>query len=174
MSVPDPAVHLREIGLVAARQDVDHPWVDHVWTPHAALAEAPATSAGTLLSRDAGSALHYLGASMLELYPSETANYRDNLHSGDPRLWVACRAAEDAGVPQLVRVTADPTEGEALFECGTDIVGTVPMPQPIAEWLAEFVATFHVERVFLKRQRDRGEKPGPRRGGQGSGRDDRS
>lgn len=174
MSAPDPSVHLREIGIVAARQSVDHPWADHVWTPHAALAEAPVAAAGALLARDAGAALHYIGAAMLELYPSETAHYRDNLQSGAPRLWVACRPSETDAIPQLVRVTVDPTEGEALFECGTDIVGAVPMPQPIAEWLAEFIATFHVERVFLKRQRDRGEKPGPRRGGPDRGQDGRS
>jgi hypothetical protein len=56
---------------------------------------------------------------------------------------------------ELTKVTADPTEGEALFESGSEVIGTVPMPPAIAAWVAAFVDEFHVERVFQKRKRDR-------------------
>ena len=55
----------------------------------------------------------------------------------------------------MTKVTADPTEGEAMFESGTDVIGTVPMPPEIAAWIAAFVDEFHVEQVFHKRKRDR-------------------
>ena len=56
---------------------------------------------------------------------------------------------------ELTKVTADPTEGEAMFESGTDVIGTVPMPPAVASWVAAFVDEFHVEREFHKRKRDR-------------------
>jgi hypothetical protein len=63
---------------------------------------------------------------------------------------------QDGGAElELTKVTADPTEGEAMFESGCDVIGTVPMPAGIASWIAAFVDRFHVERVFHKRKRDR-------------------
>lgn len=162
MSGAAEAANLRELGVVLIRHAVDNPWIDHLWAPHAALVTAPETPAGALLSQGADSALFYIGPGVLELYPSETANYRDNLAAEEPRLWIACRGGQGADIPQLVRVTADPTEGEALFECGADIVGTVAMPAEIGGWIESFIETFHVERVFLKRQRDRAGRPGDR------------
>ena len=147
----------RDVGVVLARQSVDHMWADHVWTPHAILSEPPATLPGSLLSEDHGTALVYAGPATIQLFVNETTNYRDNLQSGAPRLWVACRSREGL-TPELVAVTADPTEGEALFESGCDIVGVAAVPDAVGEWIAGFVDTFHVERVFLKRQRDRSEK----------------
>jgi len=52
-------------------------------------------------------------------------------------------------------VTADPAEGEALTETGSDLVETVPMPAAVRNTIAAFVAEHHVERSFHKRKRDR-------------------
>ena len=52
-------------------------------------------------------------------------------------------------------MTADPAEGEALTEPGTDVIETVPMPPEIQNRLAAFVEAHHVERPFIKRKRDR-------------------
>jgi hypothetical protein len=38
------------------------------------------------------------------------------------------------------------------------VIGTVAMPAEIASWIAAFVDQFHVERVFHKRKRDRGDR----------------
>ena len=91
----------------------------------------------------------------IELFSSDTANYRDNLADGEPRIWVALRRQDGGPELELTKVTADPTEGEAIFESGCDVIGTVPMPPEIAAWIAAFVDEFHVERVFHKRKRDR-------------------
>ena len=89
------------------------------------------------------------------LFSSDTANYRDNLDDGEPRLWVALRRQDGGPELELTKVTADPTEVEAMFESGCEVIGTVPMPPEIAAWVAAFVEQFHVERIFHKRKRDR-------------------
>lgn len=158
---------MREIGVLARRSKVDNPWIDHVWAPAAALEEAPQTPPGTRLSGDDREDVYYAGAAFVELHASETGNYRDNLIDGAPQLWVGLREIEGGAGVELVAVTADPTEGESLFESGL-IVGKTPMPPAIASWVAAFVDAHHVERVFHKRQRDKSgadprKNPGARR-----------
>jgi hypothetical protein len=65
----------------------------------------------------------------------------------------------------ILTVTADPAEGEALTDAGNDLVAAVPMPAAIIEMIEGFIAEHHVERSFSKRQRDRGgpQTPGHRR-----------
>src|ERR1019366_5177720 len=90
---------------------------------------------------------------MIELYRTETTNYRDNLASGAPTLWVVmCPTASDPPY-QLLAVTADPAEGEAFTDAGNNLVEAVPMPPDIAVIISRFVAQHHVDRPFIKRQR---------------------
>jgi hypothetical protein len=147
---------VREVGIVLARRALDNPWIDHIWTPHGVLFPAPETAPGSVLSDDGDVRLVYAGAAVVQLYVPETANYRDNL-DGAPLLWISAQPGEEA-TPGGLRVTADPTEGEAWHEAGAAIVATVPMPREVAAWIAAFVDAFHVERTFQKRQRDRGER----------------
>ena len=110
----------RELGVVLARRSLDNPWIDHVWVAHTALYPAPEVAPGTQLSKEEALTLVYAGPATVELFAGETANYRDNLLSGAPSLWIAARSRSDGGTPEFVRVTADPTEGEAYFESGSD------------------------------------------------------
>jgi hypothetical protein len=119
------------------------------------LDQVPATPPWSLLSDKDGTVLYYAGAAIIDLFSTDTANYRDNLMDGDPRVWVALRQQGGGAELELTKVTADPTEGEALFESGSDVIGTVPMPPDVAAWIAAFVDEFHVEHVFHKRKRDR-------------------
>ena len=148
---------VREVGIVLARRALDNPWINHLWSPHGVLFPAPECGAGTLLSEEGDVRLVFAGTAIVQLYVPETANYRDNLGTGAPLLWISARASE-GGTPDVLRVTADPTEGEAWHEAGSEIVATVPMPGDLAAWIAAFVDAFHVEQVFLKRQRDRSER----------------
>jgi hypothetical protein len=50
-------------------------------------------------------------------------------------------------------VTADPAEGEAFTDAGSNLVETVPMPPDVLAAVAGFVAEHHVERPFVKRRR---------------------
>ena len=56
---------------------------------------------------------------------------------------------------ELFTVTADPSEGEAMTEAGSDVVESVPMPEAIRAAVEAFVAEHHREQVFEKRKRDR-------------------
>jgi Protein of unknown function (DUF3305) len=66
---------------------------------------------------------------------------------------------ETGGDPPYViaAVTADPAEGEGLTEPGQGIIEAVAMPEPLRKTIAAFVAEHHVNRVFEKRTRDRGD-----------------
>jgi len=145
----------REVGVVVRRRSIDNPWIDQLWSPAMILDEVPATAPWTALSTEADVTTYYAGAASIDLFSSETANYRDNLADGAPRIWVALRRRDGGAELELTKVTADPTEGEAMFESGCDVIGTVQMPPEIAAWIAAFVDQFHVERAFHKRQRDR-------------------
>jgi hypothetical protein len=79
-------------------------------------------------------------------------------------LWVVLRprlANSASAAFDILTVTADPSEGEALTDAGNDLVATVPMPVSIIETIESFIAEHHVERPFQKRQRDRGEPQTP-------------
>jgi hypothetical protein len=144
-----------EVGIIVERRVLKNPWIDHAWMPVAVLAGAPATAPWTVLNQTVEATRFYAGAFELEFFGSETGMYRDNLRSGRPSLWVSLRPAETPPGVALQLVTADPSEGEALTEPGTDIIEAVPMPVEVQQRLAAFVEAHHVERPFVKRQRDR-------------------
>ena len=143
------------VGVVVERRVAASAWIDHVWSPVAVLAGVPDTAPWTLLAQDGDRATFYAGAAEVALHRSETANYRDNLASGRPALWVVLRPTGIDPPFDLIAVTADPAEGEAFTETGGDIVEPVAMPVPIGEAVAAFVAEHHVERPFYKRARTR-------------------
>jgi hypothetical protein len=105
--------------------------------------------------------LFFAGHAVVELHRTETANYRANLASSGPALWVAMRPAASDPPYDLVAVTADPAEGETFTDAGSNLVEAVPMPPDIVEIVAQFVAQHYVERPFVRRQRDR-QTPSPR------------
>jgi hypothetical protein len=162
-----------EIGVIVEQRALKNPWLDQAWVPVAVLAGAPAAAPWTVLEKTAEATRYYAGAFQLEFFGDETAMYRDNLHSGRPSLWVSLRPANTPQGVVLQHVTADPSEGEALTEPGTDIIEALPMPVEIQQRLAAFVEAHHVERPFLKRVRDRADPeamamrvPGSRPGGE--------
>lgn len=143
------------VGVVVAKRKLKGPWVDHDWIPTAVLPEPPEVAPWTFLGRDGDDEHYYIGPAPLVFHTVETANYRDNLLSGRPAVWVAIRKALGDHPVELIGVTVDPSEGEAMTEPGTDIVEAVSMPAHIAAALAQFTETHHVERAFFKRKRDR-------------------
>lgn len=143
-----------DIGVIVARRRLRSPWADHAWMPHAVLPAIPSAVPWTPLGADGDDELFYAGPAVLTLHAAETAHYRDNLASGRPSLWVSLRLP-DADACEIRSVTANPYEGEALTEGIGGIVEAVPMPTEIQARVAAFVAVFHVERPFIKRERDR-------------------
>lgn len=143
------------VGIVVERRRADSPWVDFVWRGVAVLPDEPETKPWTVLREQDGTTLFYAGSAAVDLYPSETARYRDNLASGSPSVWIVLSPAEGAWPYAVTAATADPAEGEAFTEAGDNLVEAVPMPQVLREAIEGFVAEHHVEREFVKRKRRR-------------------
>ncbi|MEA2870664.1 MAG: hypothetical protein QOH67_640 [Hyphomicrobiales bacterium] len=145
------------VGVVVERRKAKNPWLDFVWRPVSVLAGTPSAAPWTRISEEGDATTFYAGETAIELHRTETANYRQNLCSGMPALWVVLRPklANSADLAfELLMVTADPAEGEALTDAGNDLVATVPMPAAIIETIDDFNAEHHVERTFNKRKRD--------------------
>ena len=150
-----PALAKIAVGIVVERRRAQSPWIDFTWKPVAALAGLPDAAPWTMLSQDGDGASFYAGAAEIELYRTETANYRDNLGSGAPMLWVALRPTGVEPPYEIFGVTADPAEGEAWAQSDSDLVDVVSMPAVVRETIDAFVAEHHVEQPFYKRQRNR-------------------
>lgn len=151
------------VGVVVERRKAKSQWIDHVWVPVAVLAGEPDAEPWTVLGSEADATRFYAGSADIDLFRTETGNYRDNLASGHPSVWVVLQPTESDPPYALVAVTADPAEGEAHTEAGNNLVEMVPMPDAVHDTVAAFIAEHHVERQFFKRKRDRAD-PEPRRG----------
>ena len=152
------------VGLVVERRKARSPWLDFLWRPVSVLVGTPAAAAWTRIDEEGDATIFYAGEAAIELHRTETANYRQNLSSGTPLLWVVLRprlANSASPAFDILMVTADPSEGEALTDAGNDLVATVPMPAAIIETIDSFIAEHNVERPFTKRQRDRCESQIP-------------
>jgi len=150
-----PAQAKIAVGVVVERRKAASPWIDYTWTPVTVLAGAPSVRPWTVLAENAEVASFYAGAAEVALYRTETGNYRDNLASDMPRLWVGLRSIDSEPPYEIFAVTADPSEGEAWTEATGNLVDVVPMPEPVRAVIEAFVAEHHVERPFHKRERDR-------------------
>jgi hypothetical protein len=141
------------VGVVVERRAARSPWAEFLWRPVCVLVGEPSAAPWTALDTTDGATLFYAGATAIELHRTETSYYRDNLASTTPKLWVALHPVASAVPYELFAVTADPAEGEAFTDTASNLVEAVPMPPEIIESVSAFVARHHVERPFLKRQR---------------------
>jgi hypothetical protein len=142
------------VGVVVERHKAESPWLDFVCRPVLVLAGVPEAAPGTVIRSEGEVTTFYAGEAVMELHRTESANYRDNIASGAPQLWVVMRPAESEMRFDLVCVTADPAEGEALTGAGNDLVEPVAMPPPIIEILKRFIAEHPVQQTFFKRERE--------------------
>jgi hypothetical protein len=163
VSVVPPLARIA-VGVVVERRKARSPWIDFTWKPVAVLPGHPEAAPWTVLSVDGETTTFYVGSIDIELYRTETGNYRDNLASGRPSLWVALRPTGVEPPYDLLAVTADPDEGESFTQTGDDVVEAVPMPPPVRDVVEAFVAEHHVERPFIKRKRDRADPEALARG----------
>lgn len=167
MSAVAPLLRI-PVGVVVERRKARSAWADVLWRPVAVLAGRPDAERWTPLASDGDAATFYAGPAEIELYRAETENYRRNLASGEPSIWVALQATGGEPPYEIAAVTADPAEGEGLTEPGQAIVEAVAMPAAVREAVAAFVTEHHVDHVFERRKRDRADpeamaRRGPRR-----------
>lgn len=146
------------VGVVIAREKIDHPWQEYIWRPVGVLLNPPEFHGWRELRRDARS-VHYHAATLpLELHRKEAAAYNVNLETGEPAVYVITRedpAASSEWPVQVHVVTASPYDAQAYNESDTDSIKQVPMPGPLIELLREFVAAHLVEEPFVKRKRQK-------------------
>jgi Protein of unknown function (DUF3305) len=161
MSV-EAAVMRIPIGVVVERCKANSPWSEFVWRPVAVLGGVPDTNPWTQLAIEVETIIFYAGASQIELYRSDAANYRDNLLSAAPSVWVELLATEGDPPYGIGAVTVDPAEAEALA-AGQGIVEAVPMPDSVHNIITSFISKNRVERTFEKRKRIRGDPEAPAR-----------
>jgi Protein of unknown function (DUF3305) len=143
------------VGVVVERRKAESSWVDFLYRPVSVLEGVPAVPPWTQIGVEGDRATFYAGDAVIELHRTETANYRDNLASGAPLLWVILRPGSGEVGLDLLSVTADPAEGEALTGAGNDLVESVPMPGSIRQVVENFIAEHHVEQAFFKRERSK-------------------
>jgi hypothetical protein len=158
------------VGVVVERRRARSVWIDYLWRPVSVLVGNPSAVPWTPLDTEAETTLFYAGEAVIELHRTETTNYRDNLASGAPALWVALRPVASEPPYEILAVTADPAEAEAFTDAGNNLVEAVAMPPDVTKAVVEFIVRHHVERPFVKRQRDR-QAPSHRRAGWESGND---
>lgn len=143
------------VGVVLERSKSANQWTEFYWRPVGVLPGVPEAAPWTKLSEDGEHVTFYAGSAEIKLYRTETSSYRDNLALEAPLLWVILQPVERDPPFELLAVTADPAEGEAMTEAGVNLVDSVPMPLPMQEAISAFIAEHHVEQVFVKRKRDR-------------------
>ncbi|SEF10629.1 Protein of unknown function [Rhizobiales bacterium GAS191] len=142
------------VGVVVERRKAKSRWLDFLWRPVSVLAGKPSAAPWTPIDTEGDIAMFYAGGAVIELHRTETTNYRDNLASGTPALWVVLRPTASEPAYAVLTVTADPAEGEAFTDAGNDLVEPVPMPAAIIVRVDDFIAEHHVERPFVKRRRE--------------------
>jgi hypothetical protein len=143
------------VGVVIERRKAKSQWADFVWRPVAVLPGVPDAAPWTALDGDVDRMNFYGGGAKIELYPSDASGYHDNLATGAALLWVALRPTGLEPPYEIAAVTAEPSEGETFTGSATDIVETVPMPEPVRATIAAFVAEHRIEHPFIRRKRDR-------------------
>jgi hypothetical protein len=141
------------VGVVVERRKARSMWTDFLWRPISVLAGKTSAAPWTPLGTESEPALFFAGEAVIELHRTETVNYRDNLTSGAPMLWIALHPVASEWPYAILAVTADPSEGEAFTDAGSNIVEAVTMPADIVRAIGRFITQHHVERPFVKRRR---------------------
>jgi ABC-type amino acid transport substrate-binding protein len=155
MSWDAPGAVFIPLGVLAERRPAATRWAESSWHVVGVTGTPPELPPWTVLREAEGVTLYLAGRAQLALYPTDTANYRDNLAADPPRLWVVLRPVEATPGLALHAVTADPAEAELYTGVGADLVEALPLPEALRAALEAFVAQHHVERRFEKRRRDR-------------------
>lgn len=145
------------VGVIVARERIDHPWQDYRWRPVAVFLDPPACQRWVEVARGA-TYVHYHAATLeIELHRKETTSYQVNLANGAPSVYVVlCEGDGSESQPMRVHLaTVSPFEAQAYDGSGFEIVERVPMPEPLIAEVQRFISEHHVAEAFTKRQRQR-------------------
>jgi len=152
------------VAVLMERRPGVTPWADWSWRAVEVLEEAPDVPPWTVLREAEGRTLFFAGTAEVSLHPTDTTNYRDNLASSAPSVWVVLREGNTPSGLLLHLVTVDAGEAHIYAEAGNDLLEALPMPPRLRAVAEAFVAEHHVERSFRKRRRDRADPEALARG----------
>ncbi|MGF1651603.1 MAG: DUF3305 domain-containing protein [Hyphomicrobiaceae bacterium] len=153
-----------QLGIVVARQKLDHPWESERWRPHSVFLDPPETRGWRELVRGRDFVQYHAANVAVELHRKETAGYQVNLSNGEPSVYVILRetVAPNARFPVSVHTaTLSPFEAQAHGYGSDEIVEGVAMPERLRALVEDFIAEHHREERFIKRRRDRSEREEP-------------
>lgn len=156
-----------EMGVVVERRKIDHPWQEYSWLPVAVFLGAGEAYEWRELKRGENSVQYHAATMPVEIFRSDTEAYLENLESDAPSVYVILSEETDdqADWPYFVQaVTLSPYEAQDALDSGEEIVERVAMPEPVREWLTEFVGIHHVDVPFVKRKRDKKSSDEPKFG----------
>jgi hypothetical protein len=161
------------VGVVIAREKIDHPWQEFRWRAVEVLIGMPNLMRGSILSESPEQTAYYAGSFEIELHRKETSGYLVNLENDVPVVYVVLRNLLDGlegeassenmeetddgdELPFVVaNVTVSPFHAQDYLDSGEDLVEPIPMSPPLIAWLERFIGDHHEEEVFIKRKRDR-------------------
>ena len=159
------------VGVVVERRKAKSAWVGFSVASGVGVRRRAVGRALDLARRGSGNGLVLCGRGRDRIAP-----HRDDELSRQSRLGRARTmdrvAPRRLGSPyEILAVTADPAEGEAFTDAGSNLVEAVPMPPEVAESIRRFIAEHHVERPFRQATPPAGDaRACPRRTGKREGR----
>jgi hypothetical protein len=149
------AVERAALGVVVDRHWNENVWAGERWSVADVVGGPAEVAAWTALAEGPGWRRYYAGPLILELFIGAAAEYRRNLTSSRPALYVILRRDRSEPGVTLLGATVDPGEIEVHADSGDDLIDALPLPRYLAAWLWDFVDRHYVERPLYRRQRDR-------------------
>ena len=145
-----------KVGVVIERRETDNQWLDHTWEVLSVLPGAADITQGSIIGRGKDWMQYHASTLPLELFRKETEGYKHNLSLEQPLIFVVLRDCEDDDEFEVVPflATVCPYEAQDYMDSSEETVHSVPMPDTVAAWLAEFVELHHVDEPFKKRKRE--------------------
>ncbi|MBA4783678.1 MAG: DUF3305 domain-containing protein [Rhizobiales bacterium] len=144
------------LGIVVEKRKSTHPWGDWIWEPVEVIPGAGPVSEWVVLQEGDGWTRFHIATLPLTLHRRETEPLQLSLINEEPHLYVILRDPDEVDGPPIKahHVTASSYDAQDFLDSAEDIVGRVPMPPAIYEWIRAFVDEHHKEEVFRKRKRD--------------------
>jgi Protein of unknown function (DUF3305) len=131
------------LGVIIERTKIDSRWQSAAWRASGVLLAGTKMQNGSLLWKANGIAEYFAGVETLSLHPSDVSSYRENLEQDIPRLYVVLAdtgGGDDDNVPRPHLLTAAPDEAESYLDDQPSLVHGVPMPKPVYDLIAAYVA----------------------------------
>ena len=150
-----PIPETMKVGVVIERRESDNKWIDHTWQVVSLIPGAAEVDQANEIGRGQGWVQFHAATLLLELFRKETEGYKYNLSLHQPSVFVVLRDDDDDGSNEVIPflATVCPYEAQDYMDSSEETVQSVPMPDIVASWLAEFVETNHVDEPFKKRKR---------------------